>query len=242
MVKSGRNSLAVLAIAGLGLTLTACGGGDDDAAPAATTDGGGDNNTAITGDNNTDTGDTVKVNDINDIPDKCVDLVTQLLKNVEPLVKDVDWKNATVSDMEDVGSQIDTEFSSLDDEMSSSGCDKYQLDDADSIDSLIDLAKDKAPGTVAFLEFVKNMSANFGTSGDSGGDNGGGNATDVPQDCQGAINYFKDLMDKYDSVTDMPVTEAGKISGVMSVISSKCSTDDVSALMTDPKVDAWLGG
>ena len=36
MGRSGKRTLAVLVVAGLGLVLTACGGDDDDAAPAAT--------------------------------------------------------------------------------------------------------------------------------------------------------------------------------------------------------------
>jgi hypothetical protein len=246
--------VAVIAIAGLGLALTACGGGDDDAAPAATaadgttagTDAG--NNTG----DNSGTTDTIKVNSINDIPQKCVDLMGDFLKKIEPIVKDIDWKNAKISDMQGVSDQLDAETSSIDDQMTSSGCDKYQLDDSASMDAIIQLAKDKAPGTVAYFEFIKNLSASDLSSADlsAGGSNTGGDAgasdtgaaTDVPQDCDGAINYIKGLMDKYQSMQDLNVSQLQTISKVTSVITTKCSVTQMNQFLTDPKVTSWMSG
>ena len=75
-----------------------------------------------------------------------------------------------------------------------------------------------------------------------GGDTGGGNAGDVPQDCQGAIDYLKGLMDQYDSMKDMPMNEVSKVSTAMTAITTTCSVNEMNAFLTDPKISAWVSG
>ena len=249
MGRSGQRGLAVLVIAGLGLVLTACGGDDDDAAPAAT-DGGGDNaDENDNGDNNDngDTGDTIKVDDIDDIPDECIDLMGDLLQRIEPMVEDVDWENADLSELSSIGEDLNTEFSGMDAEMESAGCNQYQLEDADSMDALIDIAKDKAPGTVAYLEFIKNLSADFSAGEvDTGGDNGdngdGGDAGDVPQDCDGAIGYMEDLMGQYDHMADMTLNDLTAMSNANQVITTQCSLQQMNDFFQRNDVQEWMSG
>jgi hypothetical protein len=261
MGRSGRRLVAVLAITGLGLALTACGGDDDDDTPAAAAtdnggdntadnDNGGDNNTA---DNNTaDNGDdgTIQVDSLKDIPDKCIDIFTDFLKQIEPVVKDVDWENADLSAMEDIGSQLDSVGSGLDDEMAAAGCDKYELsDNPDSMDTLIELAKDKAPGTVAYFEFIKQMSEGLGNitvppsdgGDDGGGDTGGGSTAGLPTDCDGAKAYIEDLMGKYDTMMDMPMKELSDAGTVVGTLSTSCSPNEMQDFYTRDDVKAFLG-
>jgi len=258
--------MAVLAIAGLGLALTACGDDDDDAAPAAEADDGGDANaddndngdTNDDGDNaeaddngdndNGDDGDTIKVDDINDIPDECLDLMGDMLEQIEPIVEDVDWENADLSSMQSVTEELDAEFSGMDDEMESANCDQYELSEDANMQALIDLAKDRAPGTVAYFEFIQRLQEGVSEitipdisvpEGDDGeidlGDTG-----DVPQDCDGAIGYVEDLMDKYESMMDMPVNELSTVGAATSVITTKCSANEMNDFISDPDLQAWM--
>jgi len=119
--------------------------------------------------------------------------------------------------------------------MTDAGCDKYELsDNPDSMDTLIELAKDKAPGTVAYFEFIKQMSEGLGNitvppsdgGDDGGGDTGGGSTAGLPTDCDGAKAYIEDAMGKYDKMTDMPVSELTTLSQVMGVISAQCPATD----------------
>jgi hypothetical protein len=278
--RSARRVLAVLAIAGLGLALTACGDDDDDAAPAAEADDGGDANADDNddadnndgdnaeaddnGDNdngddaeaddngddndNGDDGETIEVDDINDIPDECLDLMGDMLEKIEPIVEDVDWENADLSSMQSVTEELDAEFSGMDDEMESANCDQYELSEDANMDALIDLAQDRAPGTVAYFEFIQRLQEGFSEitipdvsvpEGDDGeidlGDTG-----DVPQDCDGAIGYVEDLMDKYESMMDMPVNELSTVGAATAVITTKCSANEMNDFLANPDVSAWM--
>jgi len=232
-----RRSFATIAVAAL--VLSACGGDDDDdaasaatvqsatTAPPATTAPSA--TTEAAGDNGDDSSSTVQVDSLKDIPQECLDIFGDYLKQIEPVVKDVDWSNADVSTMQDIGSQLDSVGSSMDDDMKAAGCDKYDLRGDVDMDELIDIAKDKAPGTVAYFEFLKTLSEGLGnvtsTPPASGGDTGG-NASDVPTDCDGAKAYIEDAMGKYDKMTDMPVSELTTLSQVMGVISAQCPATD----------------
>jgi len=253
MGRSGRRLVAVLAIAGLGLALTACGGDDDDDTPAAAADDGGDNADNVdnndTGDNaeaedNGDDGETITVDNINDIPDECLDIFGDFLKEIEPIVKDIDWENADLSSMEDIGSQFESVASGMDDEMTKAGCDKYDLSGDADMDTLIDIAKDKAPGTVAYFEFIKKLSEGIGNittpPSDGGDDNGGGDASDLPTDCQGAQDYIRGLMDKYDTMLDMPVSELTAVGTVAGALSTDCSPNELQDFYSDPDVQAFM--
>jgi hypothetical protein len=294
--RSARRVLAVLAIAGLGLALTACGDDDDDdAAPAAEADEGDDENAdnndegdnaeaedegnegdnaeaedeGNEGDNaeaedegddgddaeaedEGDDGDTVKVDDLDDIPDECIDLFADFLKKIEPIVEDVDWENADLSAMESITEELDAEASEMDEEMESEGCNDYELDDEASMDALIELAEDEAPGTVAYFEFIQRLQEDFSDvtipeidTADDGGDDEAvdfGDTGDVPQDCQGAIDYMRDLMDQYDSMMEMTVTEMSGVGTASGVISSTCSVNEMNEFFSDPEVTEWMSG
>ena len=298
--RSARRLLAVLAIAGLGLALTACGDDDDDdAAPAAEAEDGGDENADNNDEGDTaeaeddgdnaeteDEGDTaeaedeggdaeaedegddgddaeaedegdedvIEVDDINDIPEECLDLMGDLLEEIEPLVEDVDWENADLSTLEGVTEDLDSEFSDMDAEMEEAGCNDYELSDENSMDALIEIAEDRAPGTVAYFEFIQNMMATdfsditipeVDTADDGGDDDEAvdlGDTGDVPQDCQGAIDYMKDLMEQYDSMMDMTVSEMSGVGTASGVISATCSGNEITDFYSDPAVTEWMSG
>src|SRR6478752_647003 len=132
-----RSSIGVFAVAAF--VLASCGGDDDDnaagatneqaasadtASDSATASATADDNGAATADSSDD---VVTVNDLGDIPDECVDLLGDYLKKLEPFVKDVDWSSATLDTMQQLNDQMSSEFSSMDDQMSSSGCDQYDF-------------------------------------------------------------------------------------------------------------------
>ena len=277
--RSARRVLALLAIAGLGLALTACGDDDDDdAAPAAEADEGGDENadaeeeadenTEAEGeeDENADDADAeggeaddaeaedegdedvIEVDDINDIPEECLDMMGDMLEQIEPIVEDVDWENADLASMESITEELDAEFSGMDDEMEEAGCNDFELADDASMDALIDLAEDRAPGTVAYFEFIQRLQEDFSeiTLPDVSvpeGDDGAadlGDTGDVPQDCDGAIAYVEDLMDQYDSMMEMPINDLSGVGAATTVISTTCSANQMNDFFSDPEVSAWM--
>jgi hypothetical protein len=238
MGRSGRGRLAVLVIAGLGLVLTACGGDDDDAAPAAT-DGGGnadDNNGGDNADDNNGGG--------GDISQECKDLLGDYLEKLEPFVKDIDWESASLDQMSQIQDQMGNEFSSLDSEISDQ-CDDYDFTtNEDQMQEAIDIAHDRAPGTVAWLEFIQRLSttvSSISVPDVTGGDDGGGGAAgDVPKDCDGAIAYVEDLMNQYDTMMDMNISELTNFGAVSTVITTDCSLQQVQDFYDRQDVKDWM--
>jgi hypothetical protein len=271
--RSARRVLALLAIAGLGLAVTACGDDDDDdAAPAAEADDGGDENAAAQeetdeeeadentadentaaedeGDENTDEGDedVVEVDDINDIPEECRDLMGDMLERIEPIVEEVDWENADMASMQSISEELDAEVSGMDAEMEEAGCNDFELADDASMDTFIELAEDRAPGTVAYFEFIQRLQEDFAEitipdvsvpEGD-GAEIDLGDTGDVPQDCDGAIAYVEDLMDEHESMMEMPIDELSGVGTATTVITTKCSANQMNDFFSDPDVTAWM--
>jgi hypothetical protein len=250
MGRSGQRGLAVLVIAGLGLVLTACGGDDDDAAPAAT-DGGGnaDDNADANADENADDN-----GGGGDISDDCKDLLGDYLEKLEPFVKDVDWESASLDTMSQIQEQMGNELSSLDSEISDQ-CDDYDFTtNADQMQEAIDIAQDRAPGTVAWLEFIQRLSTTVSsmsgpdlsggdnTGGDNGDNGGGGDAGDVPQDCDGAIGYMEDLMGQYDHMADMALNDLTAMSNANQVITTQCSLQQMNDFFQRNDVQEWMSG
>ena len=167
MGRSGKRTLAVLVVAGLGLVLTACGGDDDDAAAPAATDGGGNANTD---NDNADKQENADNNDNGgggDIPEECKDLLGDYLEKLEPFVKDVDWESATLDQMSQIQDQMGSDLSSLDSEITDKCGDYDFTTNPDQMQEAIDIAHDRAPGTVAWLEFIQRLSASVSSISDS---------------------------------------------------------------------------
>jgi len=234
-----RGSFAVFAVAAF--VLASCGAGDDDnAAGTATTQPATAGTAADTGSDTADSsgdssGDVVTVNDIGDIPKECVDMMGDYLKQIEPYVKDIDWKNASLDQLQQVTDSMGTEFSSIDSDMTAAGCDKYNFsNDEDSMKAAIQLAKDRAPGTVAWLEYIEQLSSSMASvptspattpSGDGSG-TGGASASGLPTDCAGAEAFVEGLMTKADSMLKLDVGDQADLGQVSVVIFDKCPTDD----------------
>ncbi len=247
MGRSGKRTLAVLVVAGLGLALTACGGDDDDAAPAAT-DGAGNENTD--NNDNADNTDDADNNDAGgDISQECKDLLGDYLEKLEPFVKDVNWESATLDQMSQIQDEMGSELSSLDSEISDK-CDNYDFTtDPDQMQEAIDIAKDRAPGTVAWLEFIQRLSTTVSSmsvpdisGGDNGDNGGGGDAGDVPQDCDGAIGYMEDLMGQYDHMADMTLNDLTAMSNANQVITTECSLQQMNDFFQRNDVQEWMSG
>ena len=88
--------------------------------------GGDGGDTAETADTD-DAEDTIKVDTVKDIPDGASTSSATTSGRSSRSVKDVDWANADLSAMEDIGSELDSVASGMDDEMTAAGCDKYEL-------------------------------------------------------------------------------------------------------------------
>jgi hypothetical protein len=230
------------ALAVSGLALAACGGDDeegaDDTAPAAdagaeaTADDGADADTPATddagdagddGDQGDGDDDVVTVDDLGDIPQECIDQFGDLMEQIEPIVEGIDWQSATMADFESIGAQLD-EISEIDTDMGE--CERYDFEgaDADSMQWAIEIAEDRAPGVVPYLEWLSDLAADFSAGADPSLDAPA--AADLPTDCEGAMAHMEGLIDEFGSMSEMTMSDLAEVGQVMTVISTDCTVDE----------------
>lgn len=201
---------------------------------AASDDGGDDNGASEggTADDDSD-GDTISVSSLDDVPDVCRDLMSDFLKDIEPIVSPIDWDNATLADFETISAEFEARADQFDSDSAAAGeCDNIELEDDDSFDLLIDFAQDEAPGTVGFLTFISQfVDAAAAAMGDTA--TGAGVET-----CEEAIAFMDELMENYESMEDVPVSELTAMADIATVIFT-CSPEQM-AYFDSPEVNAFF--
>jgi hypothetical protein len=172
---------------------------------------------------------------LDDIPKPCRDLMADFLRDVEPIVSQVDWQAATLSDFEQVSSEFEERANEFDLATEREGCDDLQFEEDDGFGLILELADDVAPGTVPFFEFLDSMRAGVPPID---GDDDGGTASGALEDCDDAIENIERLMAEYDAFTEVPVSELAKFANMASVMMS-CTPDQLSFL-ENPEVSDFL--
>jgi hypothetical protein len=137
--------------------------------------------------------------------------------------------------MESLNVALSDENLTLDDEMTAAGCDQYQFGPNDDLgfELALELARSEAPGVVGWLEFIKSVSSDLDPNGQS---------ADVPQDCEGAMDYVRNLVSTSATMMELPVSDVMAITGAMTTIQTKCTADQVNAFFTDEALTTWMGG
>lgn len=181
---------------------------------AGSDDDGDDNGASLSGlaDDNSD-GDTISVSSLGDIPEVCRDLMSDFLKDIEPIVSPIDWDNATLADFETISADFEARADQFDADSDAAGeCDNIDMEDDDSFNLLVEFAQDEAPGTVGFLNFISGFVDAAATAmGDTA--SGGGVET-----CEEAIAFMDGLMESYDSMDEVPVSELAAMANIITVI------------------------
>lgn len=217
-----RGSIAAIALAAL--VLAACGGDDDDDAA--------DEVSVTTAEQ------TAADEPADAITEACADLMGQYLEQLEPLVKDIDWDSADAGQLDQLQSQMGTDFDSLDDEITSN-CADYIFTTSDSnLQQTIEIAKDRAPGTVAWLTFVEKVTRT--PSSATTPDDTDAAARDLPTDCDGAQAYIENLMAEHATIVELPSSELTALSQVVAVASQQCPPAD--EFFSRDDVTKFLGG
>ncbi len=199
-----------------------------------------------------DDGDTIVIDDFDDIPDECVDLMAEFLQAIEDDVSIVDWETATIADIEALGDTLDVPTADLDDRITETGCDRFEIgvDDGQGLEFAIRVAEREAPGAVGWLEFI----ASFATLGetvddvagmddDTGGETGtAGPNGDLPTDCEGTKAYLLDRAAEYGTIDDMPVSDVMTLMTAVQNLTTQCTLAEAAAFSENPTIAAFLGG
>ena len=178
---------------------------------------------------------SVKVGSIDDIPEVCRELMADFLREIEPVVSEVDWDNASMADFE----AVSLEFEPIADEFDAATeaeaeCNDIELEDDENFALLVDFAKDEAPGSVGFLTFLNELMTSFDeamepTTGD------GSLAT-----CQDAMDFVQELADEHDSINTVPIDQLTQMTELTTAMFT-CSQEELE-FFNNPEIAEFLAG
>lgn len=230
--------------------------GDTETTAEPAEDDGGDDGAEVTpppvDEAADDDGDTIVIDDFDDIPGECVDLMAEFLRDIEGEVSVVDWETATIDDLEAMGDMLDVASGDFEARLTETGCDRYDIgtDDDQSLEFAMEVAEREAPGAVGWLEFVASISALGDTVDDATGiDEDGGGETgsagpdgDLPTDCEGTKSYLLDQAEEYGTIQNVPVSEFPNLMMAVQNLTVQCTLADAAAFSEDPTITAFLDG
>ena len=196
----------------------------------------GDTADEMTGDDEADdTGGGTEIRSMNDVPQECRDEMARFLREVEPIVSSIDWENASFSDFEGISDDFEAISDDFEASSASAGCDDLDFVGENETELLIEFARDEAPGTVPFLEFISVLSEAATPGGDGGSASG-----DALESCDDAIAWIEGLLAEYDSFADVPAAELLQFTQLSSLFGT-CSPEQL-AFFDSPEVAAFLEG
>jgi hypothetical protein len=179
------------------------------------------------------TDDTITINDVSEMPPKCIELLGGFLKQIEPVVSKVDWKTATAKDMQSLGDSFSKQSDDFDAQMTAAACDKFNLAGSNKqvFKQMAKIAAAEAPGTLGFLDFISSL-----------GETPTASAGAIPADCAGVIAALEPILAKGGSMQDLPIAEVTQISPLFAAVGTKCSSDEAAAFFARDDVTKFVGG
>jgi hypothetical protein len=214
------------------MAVAACGGGDTTdttiSAEATTTTEGGTTTTAAEATTTSeDDGATVS---FDDMPAECVDALVGFLQAIEPALEGVDFATMTVSDMEALGTEMETLGEEYGETLDDLDCPDPEGSDEDAFAAMIEIAERDAPGTVAYLEWIQG----FADVADSIGETSG--------DCETDIAAFETIIDENESMSTLTMEQIVEVGGLVTSISTVCSPERAQEFLSQPSVTDFLDG
>lgn len=229
--------------------------GTDATADEVTSDDGGDPPDESTADDGDDAGDddagdddagddgddgeTVQIDSLSDVPPECMDLFVGFLRDLEPLVEDIDWETATMAEMGELDEEFQTISDDFDAESSRLGCDQFEFDsnDDDGFEQMIEIAEREAPGTVGFFEFLAGLSDLVPDPTDDGE-----SAAGAPATCDEAVEQIESLVAEYGQVQNVPAGELAQVAQLSTSLSTLCSIVELDAVLQREDIAAFFDG
>jgi hypothetical protein len=161
---------------------------------------------------------------------ECEAAFVDYLQQIEPIVEDVDWENATASDLEDLGlDEIDEAYT---DDIDALNCDDidFEGDSDDAFDYMISIAERNAPGTVGYLEWIRAFVGSFE----------GGDTPQASGDCDTDIAAMQVIVDQGGTMSDLPIAELTEATTLLAAISMECPPEKSAEFLSKADVAAFL--
>ncbi|MGQ0849272.1 MAG: hypothetical protein ACT4OP_09165 [Actinomycetota bacterium] len=171
---------------------------------------------------------------VDEIPEECMEAFVAFLQDIEPDVEQVDWANATTGQLEEIGTTLEPQTAAYESAIAGKGCEDIELDisDEEAFDFMIEMAEEEAPGTVGYLEWIRDFAAQAGQGGQGAAASG---------DCEEDIAAMQAIIDQGGTVADMTLTEVTSIGNLVTSISQVCSVDRSSEFFSQADVQEFLG-
>jgi len=214
------------------LVMAACGGGasgDSTTVPADTTTDGADVTSPPESTTVPDESDPGTITDLSDMPAECVDAFRAFLQELEPIVEDIDFENATMADLEEFSTQIEPIATQFEDETAS--CPELDLSTEESIAFMREVAEQDAPGTVAYFDWLEEFIASV--------EGGGASASG---DCETDIAALQAYVDRGGTMADLTMSELTAVSTLMTAVSTECMPERFQEWISQEDVAAWTAG
>ncbi len=210
--------------------LAACGDGNGE---ASTSTAGGETSVAAESASTDASGDNIAVDNLGDMPPKCIELLGAFLKKIEPTVSVINWEEATLADFEEFTQSFEADSDSFDAETAAAGCNKYSLSGSDQaqFEQMAALAEEAAPGTMGFINFLNALS----TSATAGGGT-------IPADCDGTIAEIEPFLSGAETMQDLTMAEVTRLGQLITGVSSNCTAEEASAFYARDDVTAFVSG
>lgn len=216
------------------LLLGACGGGGS-GGDASTTTASGDSPTTTDGVTTTESPGTTSDGGgrpigLEDIPQECIDAFAEYLRAIEPVVADIDWATASITDLEEVGTAIEESTNAFELATENAQCSDLNIEatDEDTFEYILDLARDTAPGTVPYFEMLRDFVGNT--------------ETEVSGDCETDIAALMAIIDQGGTMKDLPMADLSMVGNLTTSITTNCSQDRAAEFLADSDVLAWMSG
>ncbi len=217
------------------MALVACGGGteatDTTTANESTTSTIADATTVATAADDQDDG-AGTVDDIDDMPAECVEVMVSFFKAMEPALEGFDFATMNVEDMETLGTELESVTSGFEDDIENLNCPDFETaDDEEAFAAMIDIAEREAPGVVPYLEWIQSFASTADTIG-----------SDTSGDCETDIAAMETFVADNATMVDLTMEERVEVLDLLSSISAGCSIDRQQEFFSQEDVAAFMGG
>jgi hypothetical protein len=179
-------------------------------------------------------GDTIFVNSFDEMPDECVSMLEDFLREVEPVVSQIDWATASSADLQTLFESNSELFDGFDEEMASTECDRYEFeDDAQTTAQMIPIAEEVAPGAVAWLTTMDQIINATGVNGEP--------VAGAPATCDEAIAAIDAAIAEGKQLSSVPISEMGTLTAALTVLAEDCTPEQLDAFYSREDVGEFLG-
>jgi hypothetical protein len=164
-----------------------------------------------------------------DIPQECLDALVTFLQAIEPVVEDFDLQQATMDDIDAFGREIEDETEEYEQAIDELDCPDIDPTDREgTFEAMVDLAEREAPGTVAYVEWIRTFSESFGDGEASG-------------DCETDIAALEAIIAENAEMSDLQPGQIAQATALVTSVGTNCPPERAEEFFSRDDVEEFMG-